>query len=574
MTSETTRHAEAHDDQLVLRLSESVLKEVVRTVGVLPAESGGACGGGEHGQDITVFHFDESSRNSAVTYSPDYKFLNKLFKEQWNPAGIRLRGFFHSHPGRMGRPSLGDEVYAERILKAIPDLDVLWLPIINTVPDTGQFRFTPWAATRSKRGVSIRRALVQVIPDEAIIGMEEPNMADSDCPRPTEVIDTLVVDDVNSVVPGVWPPAKAVEDEEPTRSEKAPSVATIRPDRGQTFARVEEAYDLERMRSTRIVAVGAGGAASWLEEHARAGGEQFVLIDPDIVSETNLATQQVYRRDIGRPKVDCIGERIRDINPLARVVSIQKILDDLTDEELHRWVFDSIDGRDAVQTLLCGLTDAFVPQARVNRLALQFGIPSLCAQVYREGRGLELTFTHPEVTPACNRCILSSRYRYYIEQGQTNAVTSAGTPIFATTRLNAIKGFIALAIIHHGSEHPRWGHLLERIGNRNLVQVRVDPDFGQTMGMKVFDRVFGGADQTRILFDETVWLPQAQECPETGYPPCPDCGGTGRLLDAKGRFIDTRLEPTLSGSNSGSPTASGHQVKAAISAYRKGQVHS
>lgn len=538
------RHHNAEAMRPVLRLSMSVLRLVVKTVGILPAESGGPCGGKEAGEDITHFHFDESSRNSAVTYSPDYKCLNKLFKKKWNPRGVRLRGFFHSHPGSMGRPSAGDGVYAERILDAIPDLKLLWLPIVNTVPDTGRFELTPWAVVRTAEGMEIRRGRLQIVSGRA--GKRTGRSVRARRPRFWDdgPLDVLVIEDVNEVVPGLRPAEAEVTDLVGTQRRPALApVPKVRLDHGQTFARVQSAYDLERMRSARILAVGAGGSASWLEEHSRAGGEQFILIDPDVVSETNLATQQTYRRDIGRPKVDCIADRIRDINPFARTVPIQKPLDDLTDEEIQRLLFDPIDGREATQTIICGLTDSFVAQARVNKLALQFGIPSLCGQVYREGRGLEITFTHPEVTPACNRCILSSRYRYYIEQRQKNDVTSDGTPIFATSRLNAIKGFVALAIIHHGSRHPRWGHLLERIGNRNLIQVRLDPDFGRTMGMAVFDRVFRGADQERLLFDETVWLPQLQECPDTGYPPCPDCGGTGHLLDARGNFEDTREEP-------------------------------
>src|SRR5437764_281245 len=77
---------------------------------------------------------------------PCHSTANRLFKTTWNPDGVRLRGFAHSHPGRGNTPSGGDETYAERILKAIEDLDCLWLPIINTVPETGQFRLTPWVA--------------------------------------------------------------------------------------------------------------------------------------------------------------------------------------------------------------------------------------------------------------------------------------------------------------------------------------------------------------------------------------------------------------------------------------------
>ena len=85
--------------------------------------------------------------------------------------------------------------------------------------------------------------------------------------------------------------------------------------------------------------------------------------------------------------------------------------------------------------------------------------------------------------------------------------------------------------------------MLKRIGNRNLIQVRMDPEFIQTIGIPVFDRVFKKADKKRLFFDETVWLPQEQECPETGYDNCPDCGGTGNLLDSVGVFDDTRIMP-------------------------------
>ena len=141
--------------------------------------------------------------------------------------------------------------------------------------------------------------------------------------------------------------------------------------------------------------------------------------------------------------------------------------------------------------------------------------------------------------------MLGSRYRAYLKDGFVNNVTSNGAPIFATTRLNAIKGFIAMAILHHGIGkdrlgYARWGTLLERIGNRNLLLIRLDPD----STLPAFQRVLGGADQSSILFDETVWRPQVPDTPvqwpHTQMPECQDCGGTGNLLDSLGKFPDTR----------------------------------
>ena len=319
-------------------------------------------------------------------------------------------------------------------------------------------------------------------------------------------------------------------------------------DTTEHFTRVGAAYDMDRMQETRVVFFGAGGARAFADDLARTGIEEFVLVDADEVSTSNIATQQVRHAEIGRPKVECVAEQLQAINPNVRVRAAQRMLDDrMTDAELGRIAFAPFEGHGKPGTvLLCGFTDSFDAQARVNRIALHTGHPSLLAQVYHEGRGVELTFTHPDVTPACSRCALRSRYEAHLERGFENDVTSSGTPIFATTQLNALKGFIALALIHHGSEHPRWGNLLERIGSRNLVQMRLDPDIGATLGLSIFDDIFEGDEEenNRVIFGETVWLPQQPDHPDAnGFSVCPECRGTGSLRDATGTLADTRVMP-------------------------------
>jgi hypothetical protein len=243
-------------------------------------------------------------------------------------------------------------------------------------------------------------------------------------------------------------------------------------------------------------------------------------------------------------------------------VEFQKRLEDLSDDEIRKLSFDPLGGRESRRTVICGLTDNFEAQARVNRLALKYMLPSICAQVYAEGRGAEVTFAFPGVTPACHRCILSSRYKYYASPNNANTVTSDGTPIFSTTRLNAIKGFILLALLHHGSEHPRWGNMLLRIGKRNLVQIRMDPDIAVSLGLKGFDKVFENAGKERLFFDEVIWLPQDPECPATGYAVCPDCGGTGDLRHAAGKFEDTRSLPLWASRDEPDPDRHGESESA------------
>ena len=96
----------------------AVLFLLFDSVGKLHAETGGMLGGDRTAGLVTHFHFDTSSRRSGVTYSPDYKLLTKLLTKEWNPNGVQLIGFVHSHPAGCEAPSGGDRIYAADILKA------------------------------------------------------------------------------------------------------------------------------------------------------------------------------------------------------------------------------------------------------------------------------------------------------------------------------------------------------------------------------------------------------------------------------------------------------------------------
>lgn len=477
------------DPTPVIQFTASAYRQTMGAIGTKLPENGAPLGGDPKDGIVRHIVFDDGAERSGATYSPDHERLNRLISDWWRPSGIRLLGFVHSHPGRFAQPSGGDLRYAQAILEANPHLDRLLMPIVTVEPEPA---LHPFVVVRTPDGAVAKPAVLEIL-DEVLVS----------------------------------PSAKAVSGD----TEKF----TPRQIREETFRRVVGAYDLAHLRHCRVVVVGNGGAAGLDEDFGRAGVHDFVLIDPDTVSVTNLATQQMYRRDLGRPKVDALADRLRDINPAVEVVALQRDFNELSDTEIESLLGLDV-ARPPIRTLLCGCTDNFDAQARVNRVGLQFGVQTLSAQVYAEGRGAEITFTYPGITPACHRCILRSRYDAYLTDGYTNTVTSDGTPISSTTRLNSTKFFVAMALLHHGTAHPRWGRMLERIGNRNLVQLRLDPD----LALPVFDRVLAG-DRDRILCDEAVWLPQQPEGPAVGRTPCPDCGGTGDLRSAVGTFPDTRL---------------------------------
>lgn len=78
---------------------------------------------------------------------------------------------------------------------------------------------------------------------------------------------------------------------------------------------------LEKLHNAKIAIFGIGGVGSFVVEGlVRAGVQNFVLVDNDKISLTNLNRQLIAtQKTIGKDKVEVAKERILDINPKAKV---------------------------------------------------------------------------------------------------------------------------------------------------------------------------------------------------------------------------------------------------------------
>lgn len=119
-------------------IAAKVMKEIEQTIGLHRSERGGMLGGCRKTGHVTHYFFDRTASCSGVTYSPDTDTVNQQL-QVWNAEDIDLMGFVHSHPGNFGRPSGGDLVYAKRIIAVCESMDVFYMPIVNTKPETGKF---------------------------------------------------------------------------------------------------------------------------------------------------------------------------------------------------------------------------------------------------------------------------------------------------------------------------------------------------------------------------------------------------------------------------------------------------
>lgn len=85
----------------------------------------------------------------------------------------------------------------------------------------------------------------------------------------------------------------------------------------------------ERLLASRALVIGAGGLGSPVALYlAGAGVGHITLVDHDTVDVTNLQRQIAHgQTSVGLPKVESAGQRMREMNPNARIQALQERAD-------------------------------------------------------------------------------------------------------------------------------------------------------------------------------------------------------------------------------------------------------
>ena len=124
------------------------------------------------------------------------------------------------------------------------------------------------------------------------------------------------------------------------------------------FVRFEKLVGTDALNylSTKTVLVlGVGGVGGYVVEGlVRSGVGKIIVIDKDVVDETNLNRQIIaLESTIGEKKVDVIEKRIRDINSAVIVQKLDKFIDKDNLNEIFQYDFDYlVDACDTVSTKL------------------------------------------------------------------------------------------------------------------------------------------------------------------------------------------------------------------------------
>ena len=105
----------------------------------------------------------------------------------------------------------------------------------------------------------------------------------------------------------------------------------------------------DRLKSARVIVFGVGGVGGYaVEALARAGVGSITVVDSDTVSVSNINRQIIAMHStVGRPKVEVIKERIKDINPDIEVIPLKMFYSEENAETLdlksYDFVLDCID---------------------------------------------------------------------------------------------------------------------------------------------------------------------------------------------------------------------------------------
>jgi len=508
----------------VFDISSNVLNQLAETISRFPAEKGGMLGGLSRNK-VTKFVFDQDAQVSGVEYTPNIDFLNRELEQWWNKS-IQLIGIIHTHPPSFMQPSSADLEYSKRILDIFTDLPYFFLPICRSSKD-GNFAIYPYyiQIIEGKPVAKLGRLLIDSKP------CEPENVSKFLGKNNDSFNDDFSLENILNQFQN-----RTKESHDKNQAKKN---STIEPNKEKpienktspTFSRISSTLDLNLLKNSVIFGVGCGGARDYYLDMARSGVGHFILYDGDKITQENLSVQGVYTDEIGEFKVEAIRKRILAINPDAKVIARSEFFNDqIKDADFHSIIKNY---QDQV-IILTAFTDNFLAQARLSRLAIKYQLPFISAQHWQLGHGSEVFYWSPDKNQHCQRCMLQPRYHYYLVQQEKNKVTSQGSPIFHTTRLNALCEKITVGLLMRRSSIPNYlSYFLENQSDKNLIIIRNHPDLPIDFSMEHF------FNNPYSFMDDPVWLSYDDLYGDQTFD-CVDCE-YHKSANQKTGIIDSRI---------------------------------
>ena len=166
------------------------------------------------------------------------------------------------------------------------------------------------------------------------------------------------------------------------------------------FSRNSGMVKLDKMETKSVVIIGAGSVNSKLAlEMARTGVGHFLVIDLDMVEYSNIGRSEYHIGDVGKYKVTAIAEKIKMINPQARVQMEKCIVEDMPYTILESFI-------DPLNTVIVAGADNRSANAYGNDLAIYHGIPFVAIGCWEHCFAGEIFYWIPHRSMPCYRGVV------------------------------------------------------------------------------------------------------------------------------------------------------------------------
>lgn len=376
-----------------------------------------------------------SARGTRTVYANDGEWgcIRQEFHMAATPCRI-VQMMWHTHPGSFGSPSQkvgrarGDIGMFEAFFEGNEWAEVLLTPILTQEGD--RIRLHPWVATRGKDGrVEVGLGNVKIL-------------------NPSKMPKAVFNADWERSV-----------DESTNRSEYVKRLSGI---------------VSEKFRSKTILMVGTGGGSYQAEKLARYMPKKLILIDPDVVSISNLSrTNFTYEDAIcSKPKVSALQERLKSINPFLEVEALPEKLEDLSLSVLRKLLRE-------VDIIVEG-SDSFQSKKFTNEVARLYKKKAVFIGVHAGAQSARIIAFDPGSTP-CYECVANDRYQNTAVGVEADLPGQAGAVAdLQLVDMTALK--IILGMLESGEETSMGRFYTNMIvrGSEVIVRTTVESAFGST----------------------------------------------------------------------------------------------
>jgi molybdopterin/thiamine biosynthesis adenylyltransferase len=157
----------------------------------------------------------------------------------------------------------------------------------------------------------------------------------------------------------------------------------------------------ESLSTKHVIVVGCGSVGSAVcEMLVRAGLGKLTLIDPETLAPENIGRHLLTQRDLGRPKVEAMKDRLLGINPECNISARP-----VTFEEQ---ICASKNLEEAMPDLVVSCVDSYRCESLINGFALEKGIPAVYIGCWGPAALGEILYVVPGKT-ACYECFAAFR---------------------------------------------------------------------------------------------------------------------------------------------------------------------